>query len=276
MNTYIKNVKAFQLAIADGTPFFVFDTETTSRFPSTTEVIQFSALKCRLENGEYKVIDQFDTYVNPGFHIPDDASAINHIYDDTVKDAPKREEAAKKIYAFLGDKPILVGYNSVSFDEVAMKNMYVKALGRTFDCVMNLDVLKMAKDKCEPPRKLGDIVARLGLNTDNYGFHSSLEDVKATLDVMVRLISMYNEEEESLLHTVSVVGHGRWMKGDMDRMYINTTDRKIRVFYDLKNKSWDSSDPTLDIEALKRDVYNLCGASSDADFDEAMQKAGWL
>lgn len=92
---------------------------------------------------------------------------------------------------------------------------------------------------------------------------------------MIKLLPEYDKDDVTL-HQVAVSGHGRWQKNDMDRMYINTSDRSLRVFYDLKAHVWESSDPTLDLENLKRNVYDSVGASSDADFEDAMRRSGWI
>ena len=53
--------------------------------------------------------------INPGCHIPEAASAVNHITDDMVADAPYVQDVIDDIVAFVGDDAI-VGYNNAGFD----------------------------------------------------------------------------------------------------------------------------------------------------------------
>jgi DNA polymerase-3 subunit alpha (Gram-positive type) len=77
----------------------VLDFETTglsSRYDHPTE---FGGRD--VENG--MVTKHFDQFINPGVHIPEMITAKTHIDDSMVKDAPKRNRAAKMISDFIGD-----------------------------------------------------------------------------------------------------------------------------------------------------------------------------
>lgn len=45
-----------------------------------------------LRYAQGKVVEEFSTLVNPLCHIPEETSAVNHITDDMVKDAPVLEQ----------------------------------------------------------------------------------------------------------------------------------------------------------------------------------------
>ena len=64
--------------------YIVFDLETTGISCSNDKVVEISAIKIN----NHKVVSEFTTLVNPECTIPYNASRINGITDDMVKDAP--------------------------------------------------------------------------------------------------------------------------------------------------------------------------------------------
>ena len=105
--------------------YVIFDLETTGLYPDSDAIIEISALK--VEDGE--IIDEFSTLVNPCIHIPFDASSVNGIVDDMVKDAPKIEEALKDFIAFVGNN-VLMGHNIKRFDLPFIQRDAVRCFGK--------------------------------------------------------------------------------------------------------------------------------------------------
>ena len=91
--------------------YVIFDLETTGVRPTADEIIEISAIRVK----NHLAAEEYTTLVNPQIHIPASATAINHITDEMVKNAPLLEEAMKSFLAFIGDH-ILVGHNIHSFD----------------------------------------------------------------------------------------------------------------------------------------------------------------
>lgn len=90
--------------------FIVLDLETTGLRASTDRIIQV----CALRYEQLKPTEAFISYVNPGKHISEEASEVNGIHDEDVKDAPALDTIADSLIDFIGKSPI-VGFN-VSFD----------------------------------------------------------------------------------------------------------------------------------------------------------------
>lgn len=107
------------------TEYVIFDIETTGLYPDSDAIIEISALK--VEDGE--IIDEFSTLVNPCIHIPFDASSVNGIVDDMVKDAPKIEEALKNFISFVGNK-VLMGHNIKRFDLKFIQRDAIRFFGK--------------------------------------------------------------------------------------------------------------------------------------------------
>lgn len=93
------------------TDYIVFDLETTGISWKTDEVIEISAVK--VKSG--KVVEEFNTLVNPGCSIPFGASQVNGITDEMVKDAPPFHLVLKDFISFIGNM-VLVGHNISRFD----------------------------------------------------------------------------------------------------------------------------------------------------------------
>ena len=152
--------------------YVLYDLETTGISANYDEVIEISAVKVR----SGKIIDEFSTLVNPGRTIPYGASAVNHIYDEMVADAPEFEEVLPLFLAFIGND-ILVGHNIASFD---MKFLY-----RDFEKYMGVvlpndfvDTLRLAKIVFPDwkHRRLDDLANYYGIST--VGSHRALTDCK--------------------------------------------------------------------------------------------------
>ena len=91
---------------SDVRDFVVFDTETTGLYPESERIIELGAVRFR--DGE--PTERFDTFVDPGTHIPASITDLTHISDETVAGAPDIEAALADFEAFVGDDP-LVGHN---------------------------------------------------------------------------------------------------------------------------------------------------------------------
>lgn len=86
----------------------VLDTETTGLDHTRERIIEFAAVK--LENG--KIVDEFQTLINPHQHIRKSSMAVHGISQEMVADAPSEEEILPKILEFIGDYPI-VAHNAI-------------------------------------------------------------------------------------------------------------------------------------------------------------------
>ena len=88
----------------------IIDTETTG-FPPDCKVVEVATLDLVLDQatGQYVRGRSWSSLINPGIPIPPDMSAIHHITDDMVKDAPTIDQVMNKI--LLLDDPDLQSPN---------------------------------------------------------------------------------------------------------------------------------------------------------------------
>lgn len=105
----------------------VLDTETTGLDYTRERIVEFAAV--RLENG--KIVDEYQTLINPHQHIRKSSMAIHGITEDMVADAPSEEEAMPKILEFIGDYPI-VAHNAI-FDYSFLNEAKVRVTGERLE-----------------------------------------------------------------------------------------------------------------------------------------------
>ena len=79
--------------------YIAFDVETTGLNSYNDRIIELGAVM--FENGE--IIKSFGTLINAGVSVPSVVSAVNHITNDMLLDAPSEEEAYASFMKFLGD-----------------------------------------------------------------------------------------------------------------------------------------------------------------------------
>ena len=90
--------------------FVAFDLETTGTQPNENAIVEIGAV--RFSGSE--PLEGFGKLINPGRPIPAEASRVNGITDEMVKDAPPIESILSEFAEFCGEIP-LVAHNA-SFD----------------------------------------------------------------------------------------------------------------------------------------------------------------
>ena len=263
---YIDTVIEFMKYATAGKPIIVFDLETTGLKRKVNKILSCSAVKYRYNAGTFEEIGKLDLFMNPGFHIPKEISAINGITDEMVKDAPDEDEGFKEIYKFFGDNPIVAGYNSTCFDQDFMEDLYQRAGGMSFTPLVHLDVLKMAKEKLHiTNHKLSNVAEELGCDI-GLTFHRSIDDVYATMKVFKVLLGMYLAPEEKCNKTVKVWAYNYWAPSHtLARIYIRTNPN-TKTYYNIFKKSWHSDEKGLNLDDVRRQAFKLANATNEKEF----------
>lgn len=165
--------------------FIVFDTETTGLTPKTDRIVEIGAILFRkddyLKTGE---VTSFQCFIKQDKPIPADATAINGITDEMVKDGDTEYAALTKFFEFVESRP-LFAYNA-KFD----KDFLLATAKRCdyFDQDFKLeveDVIPLVSEVFNdlPNRKLVTVAKRIG--RQNAGAHRALNDCVMALHVLI-------------------------------------------------------------------------------------------
>lgn len=203
--------------------FIVYDIETGSRNPHTTQPLQIAAIVIdgrRLvlkENAVFKslirpILDE-EELAKEGFaKVEEEALNVNHLTFEGLKDAPLLKNVMTsfvdfvKLYNYKGDlwsAPILCGFNNNGFDDVIMTRLLKKfgfwdeekGKNAVFHPAKNVDVMKMVFPWFENTKmetssfSLDALRDYFGMSKE--GAHDALVDVYDTAEIMVRFLKMH-------------------------------------------------------------------------------------
>ncbi len=156
----------------------VFDLETTGLYPEKgdmiLEIAGVSVVDDLIETGQ-----SFHSYVNPGRQIPKEATKVNNITDEMVKNAPPIGEVLPQFFRYIQDSP-LVAHNA-GFD-VGFIDYFSAFHG--FPRLKNLviDTLALSKEifPMSPYHSLDAVLERLEIPFRKDARHGALEDARLT------------------------------------------------------------------------------------------------
>lgn len=184
--------------------FIVLDFETTGLDKVYDSIIEIAAI--RFENGVEK--EKYVTLVKPLLHIPPEATAINHITNQMVRNAPSEKDTIPKLIDFIGDS-IIVGHN-VNFD-IGFLEIAAQRQGKNVQ-YNYIDTMSIAKKLFPdlPDYKLGTIAQFLdfdisSLHRAEADVYVCSEIVKIALDTLSADFENVSKELKAVkpLHTTS-------------------------------------------------------------------------
>ncbi|MBQ2676001.1 MAG: PolC-type DNA polymerase III [Clostridia bacterium] len=181
VNDLIKAVKGDDDTPFDG-DFIVFDVETTGLYATSDRLTEIGAVK--VSGG--KVVDSFNTFVNPQMPIPAKITELTGINDVMVKDAPLEGEAIAKFIDFCGSCP-LIAHNAefdMSFINAAATRSNI-AFAPTY-----IDTVVMARALLPDSKnhKL-DTVAK-ALNLGEFNHHRACDDAAILGEIFIKFLNM--------------------------------------------------------------------------------------
>ncbi|MFT4679952.1 MAG: DNA polymerase-3 subunit epsilon [Flavobacteriales bacterium] len=208
--------------------FAITDIETTGSYASGNCITEICVC---LFDGE-KVVDTWHSLIQPEGSIPRYITQLTGITDDMVCDAPRFEDVAVEIEAFIGDA-IFVAHN-VNFDYSFMKKHFEEA-----GIVWNknkLCTVRLAK-KAYPGHasySLGNICVHFGIGND--ARHRAKGDTLATVELFQKIIDVLGIDE---LIDMSKRGSGEaFLPNNLDSQVFHDLPENAGVYYfqDSKGK----------------------------------------
>lgn len=165
--------------------FTVFDIETTGLSNINDEIIEIGAVKIK----EGKIIDTFETFVNPKIPISSFITKLTGIDESMVKDAPSIEEILPKFLEFSSNS-VLVAHNA-NFDV-----SFIKSKAKKFNLNVNntvLDTLELSRHLYKDLKnyKLDTLAEHLQVKLEHH--HRAVDDARATAEIFIKTIDRLKE-----------------------------------------------------------------------------------
>jgi DNA polymerase-3 subunit epsilon len=160
--------------------YAVVDIETTGGYAAAHGITEAAI---HIHDG-FKVIERYETLINPHQHIPFHIQALTGIDNELVANAPDFREVADKIYQLLHDK-VFVAHN-VNFDYSFIRH-HLEACGYTLNC-KKLCTVRLSRKLFPglPSYSLGKLCASLNVPINNR--HRAGGDATATALILGLLI----------------------------------------------------------------------------------------
>jgi len=175
--------------------YAIVDIETTGTYAAANGITEVSI---HIFDGN-KVVEKYETLINPGQPIPKYIQAFTGITDSMVADAPWFEEVAERVYSLLHDK-IFIAHN-VNFDYSFLKSR-LAACGFTLNS-KRLCTVRLSRKIFPgfPSYSLGNLCHSLGIGINSR--HRAGGDAEATVKIFRMLLQNDKDNfiQKSLLKT---------------------------------------------------------------------------
>lgn len=173
--------------------FAVVDLETTgTKIDGTNRIIQFSCVL--VENN--KIVNHFNTLVNPLRPIPVEIQNLTGIYEQDVCSAPVFDDIAGTVYALL-QNTVFVAHN-IQFD-YRFLNAELERVGYPALDIQGIDTVQLSQIlfPCLPSYRLQDLSAALKI--DHLHPHRADSDAEVTAKLFIQLVNEVHHLPDLLL-----------------------------------------------------------------------------
>ena len=184
----------------------VFDTETTGLDFARDEIIEFAAVAVEQRDGKAQIIEEYDELItlSPGSFVPPEIVQLTGITNEDIRERgiPKTRLCCD-IARLIGGNTLLLAYNA-HFD---LSFLYYLLLRHGDPLILKgkdkLDLLTVYKDRRSYPHKLCNAIEGYGLSGQVVNSHRAVDDVIATVAVMVEM----DKEKSDLEKYVNLFGY---------------------------------------------------------------------
>ena len=180
------------------------DLETTGLDTVRDQVIEIGAVKfC-----SSRVIETFETYVNPYGYIPDFVQRLTGIGQKDVESAPPFAVVAGRLEEFVGSLPI-IGHN-IPFDLEFLAKHGLSLGNPSYDTLVLSSILLPTSPEYSLPRLAQGLGFKLGMS------HRALDDAQTGRQLFLYLLERLGELDQEVLQQISLIsGKARWPLADL-------------------------------------------------------------
>ena len=201
--------------------YAVVDIETTGGFAAANGITEIAI---KIHDGE-KVIESYETLINPNQHIPNYIQSLTGIDNEMVENAPEFRDVADEIHKLLKDK-VFVAHN-VNFD-------YSFVHHHLATCGFNLNVKKLCTVRLSrkifiglPSYSLGKLCSSLGIKLNNR--HRAGGDADATSILLGMLID--KDESNIIQNTLKTSSKEQTLPPNLKRTEVDKLPNQPGVYY---------------------------------------------
>lgn len=167
-------------------PIIFFDLETTGTSVTADRIVEISLIKV-FPDGH---TEEKTRRINPERHIPEESTAIHHITDEDVKDAPTFRQIAKSLHELFEDSDI-AGFNSNKFDVPLLIEEFGR-VGLSFD-VSGRNFVDVQGIFHKMEQRTLVAAYRFYCGKELTDAHSASADTRATYEVLLSQLDRYPE-----------------------------------------------------------------------------------
>ncbi len=168
--------------------FIVVDIETTGLSKHKHAITEIAAVKLR----DKKIINRYQSLVNPECHIPSFITRLTGIDDEMVEDAPCIHEVLHNFLNFLGDDPIVA--HNATFDYGFLNhNSYLHLHKELFNDKICTRKLANRALPDLPSKKLSHLCDFFSV--ENPQAHRAMSDAMSTSKIFLELLNILDKHK---------------------------------------------------------------------------------
>ena len=215
------------------TEFVSFDIETTGLNASNDRMTEIGAQIFR----EGEILREFNTFVDPGMHIPEDITRLTGIRDEDVKGAPSEKEAMEMFLDFVGERPIIA--HNADFDTGFMHAACARH-GIRFSPVY-LDTLALSQALLPDMKRFKLDMVSNHLNLPKFNHHRASDDAMVVARIMGKFLPMLRQRGAKTVDDIETVYH-QLKRTDLARsrhmIVLARNKQGLKNLYELVSQSY--------------------------------------
>ena len=215
------------------TEMVAFDIETTGLNASTDRMTEIGAV---IFAGD-TVKESFNTFVDPGMHIPQEITQLTGIRDEDVAGAPNEADALRAFLEFVGGRPIVA--HNADFDTGFMA-MAAERSGMEFSPVY-LDTLPLSHALLPDLKKHKLDMVSNRLSLPDFNHHRASDDALVVARIMGRFLPMLKAQGAETVNGIQEV-YRRIKPADHSRsrhmILLVKNKRGLKNLYEIVSQSY--------------------------------------